>query len=50
MFACMSVHVCTTPCVCVSQMSLMEAGRDRGGGHGVGCGNGMDGVERWNWH
>ncbi len=49
-FACMSVHVGVARCVCVSRKGLMKAGRDRGGGYGVGCGNGMDGVERWNWH
>lgn len=50
MSACMSVHFCITPNVLESCEGLMQAAGDGGGGHSVGCGNGMDGVERWNWH
>lgn len=41
------------PYVFVSDEKGFDEGRQRQrreGTAGVACGNGMDGVERWNWH
>lgn len=47
---CVFVQVTAFPHVFVTKTGLMKAGRDRGKGYSSGCGNRMDGAERWNWH